>query len=365
MTATAQTQKEPLMHTQTSLASDPGGTSPTAGDRERLLGLINAGWTTQVIATAVKLGLIDAMGAGPANTRVLADTVRAHAPSLGRLLRAMTSLDLCAQNANGDFCLTPAGGLLRADADDSLSAWAELSGGRIWAQWGRLGESVRSGQSIRKLTLADDDFSHLDDDAKAAELFNRAMVELTLSVARDVAQRVDFSAARRVVDVGGGYGQLLCSILAANPSLQGVLFDMAHATGQLASPFETAGVADRCQLATGDFFKAVPQGADVYLLKSILHDWDDERCLVILRNCRRAMPPTARLLIVERIASDRVSASPHDQAVARADLHMMVANGGCERTQAAYLSLLEAAGLKLLQVTPLPGPYSVMDVAPR
>ena len=359
------TQKEPVMHTPTSLASKPTGVIQSGAERERLLGLINASWTTQVIATAVELGLIEGMASGPASIQALAETSHAHAPSVGRLLRAMASLDLCAQNAAGDFSLTATGTLLRADQADSLCAWAKLGGGRIWAQWGRLGESVRTGQSIRKLTLPDDDFSHLDDDLEAAELFNRAMVELTRSVASDVARHVDFGAARRVVDVGGGYGQLLCSILAANPSLHGVLFDMVHATGKLAPHFEAAGVADRCELATGDFFKAVPQGADVYLLKSILHDWDDGRCLVILRNCRRAMHSTARLLIVERIASDRVSASPHDQAVARADLHMMVANGGCERTQAAYLGLLEAADLRLAQVTPLPGPYSVMDVTPR
>ena len=353
------------MQTHTALPTNPTGIGPSAGDRERLLGLINAGWTTQVIATAVKLGLIDAMASGPASIQALAETVQAHAPSVGRLLRALASLALCTQDAAGDFSLTPTGSLLRADRADSLCAWAELGGGRIWAQWGRLGESVRTGQSIRKLTLVDDDFSHLDDDAKAAELFNRAMVELTRSVATDVAQSVDFSAARRVVDVGGGYGQLLCSILAANPSLEGVLFDMAHATEQLASHFGAAGVAERCELATGDFFKAVPQGADVYLLKSILHDWDDERCRMILCNCRRAMHPAARLLIVERIASDRVSASPHDQAVARSDLNMMVANGGCERTQTAYLDLLEAADMKLVQVTSLSGPFSVLAAAPR
>ena len=353
------------MHTHTSLTNIPTGNGPSAGDRERLFGLINAGWTTQVIATAVKLGLIDAMASGPASVQALAEAVQAHAPSVDRLLRATASLELCMQNAAGDFSLTPTGSLLRADRADSLCAWAELGGGRIWAQWGRLGESVRTGHSIRKLTLPDDDFSHLDDDVQAAELFNRAMVELTQSVANDAARSVDFSAARRVVDVGGGYGQLLCSILAANPSLHGVLFDMAHATGHLAPHFEAAGVADRCELAAGDFFKAVPQGADVYLLKSILHDWDDERCLVILRNCRRAMQPAARLLIVERIASERVSASPHDQAVARSDLNMMVANGGCERTQAAYLGLLEAADLKLAQVTLLTGPFSVIAAAPR
>jgi orsellinic acid C2-O-methyltransferase len=361
---TLQTHKEPFMHAQTSSPNHHTGMAQNAGDRERLFGLINAGWTTQVIATAVALGLIDAMAVGPASTQALAETVQAHAPSVGRLLRALASLDLCAQNAAGDFSLTPTGALLRADRADSLSAWAELGGGRIWAQWGRLGESVRTGQSIRKLTLADDDFSHLNDDVKAAELFNRAMAELTLSVASDVAQSVDFSVARRVVDVGGGYGQLLCSILSANPSLQGVLFDMAHATGLLAPHFEAAGVADRCELSTGNFFKSVPLGADVYLLKSILHDWDDQRCLLILRNCRRAMLPAARLLIVERVASERVSASPHDQAVARSDLNMMVANGGCERTQAAYLGLLEAADLRLERVTALSGPYSVIAATP-
>jgi orsellinic acid C2-O-methyltransferase len=298
-------------------------------------------------------------------TQALAETIRAHPPSVGRLLRALVSLGLCAQDEAGDFSLTPIGGLLRADRADSLSAWAELSGGRIWAQWGRLGESVRTGQSIRKLTRADDDFSHMNEDPKGAELFNRAMVELTLSVGSDVARRVDFSAAQRVVDVGGGYGQLLFSILAANPSMQGVLFDMAHAAEKLTPPFEIAGLAHRCEFAVGDFFKAVPPDADVYLLKSILHDWDDERCLVILRNCRRAMLPSARLLIIERIASDRVSASPYDQAVSRSDLNMMVANGGCERTQAAYHDLLDAADLALVQVTPLSGPFSVLAAVPR
>ena len=363
---TLRTQKRSaVMYMQSSLANQHTGVAQNAGDRERLFGLINAAWTTQVIATTVELGLIDAMATGPASIQTLAEASQAHAPSVGRLLRAMVSLDLCAQNAAGDFSLTLTGALLRTDRADSLSAWAELGGGRIWAQWGRLDESVRTGQSIRKLTLTDDDFSHLDEDVKAAELFNRAMVELTLTVASDVARSVDFSAARRVVDVGGGYGQLLCSILAANPSLEGVLFDMAHATEQLASHFVAAGVAERCELATGDFFKAVPQGADVYLLKSILHDWDDERCRMILCNCRRAMHPAARLLIVERIASDRVSASPHDQAVARSDLNMMVANGGCERTQTAYLDLLEAADMKLVQVTSLSGPFSVLAAAPR
>ena len=335
-------------------------TAPAQAHRTRLLGLINASWTTQVIATAVEIGLPDAMADGPRTVAALAETSATHAPSLYRLLRAMVSLELCDEDHAGNFGLTPAGSLLRTAAADSLCAWAAMSGTRSWLLWGRLAESVRTGESIRKRTLADDDFTHLDDDAQAAALFNRAMAELTVPVATDIARAIDFSGVSRVVDVGGGYGQLLCSVLASHPKVHGVLFDMAHAIEKVTGHFCDAGVADRCEVVTGSFFDDVPAGADVYMLKSILHDWDDERCLTILRACRRAMPPGARLLIVERVASAKAGASPYDQFVARADLHMMVANGGCERTEDAYRNLLESCGLQLAQVTPLSNAFSAL-----
>jgi orsellinic acid C2-O-methyltransferase len=335
-------------------------TVPSGADRTRLLGLINASWTTQVIAAAVELGLADAMSGGPSSVAALARASYTHEPSLRRLLCAMVSLDLCVQDENGNFSLSATGGLLCKGAPASLAAWAALGGGRIWSQWGRLAESVRTGQSIRKRTQTHDDFSQMDEDAPAAELFNRAMVELTAPVASEVARAVDFSDVRRVVDVGGGYGQLLCSLLIAHPGVHGLLFDMAHATQEIPAHFHEAGVAQRCQLVTGSFFEAVPEGADVYLLKSILHDWDDDRCLTILRVCKRAMQPAARLLLVERLAPDHAGTSPHHQAVARSDLLMMVANGGCERTQSAYRCLLQAAGLRLAQVTALSGGFYVI-----
>ena len=346
---------------ETGADAAPHSDTPESADRHRLLGLINASWTTQAIAAAVKLGLIDALSAGPCSAQDLARACHVHEPSLYRLLRALTSLDLCRHLDHERFALTPTGALLQGDAANSLAAWALLNGTRAWTQWGRLAESVRTGQSIRKLTLAHDDFSHLDEDAAAAALFNQAMVGLTAPVAAELARKVDFSGVRSVVDVGGGYGQLLCSVLAAWPAVHGVLFDMAHATGALAPHFIDAGVAMRCERVTGSFFDAVPGGADAYLLKSILHDWDDERCLLILRNCRRAMHSGARLLVVERIASVSVGANPHDQLVARADLNMMIANGGCERTESEYRRLLESAGLKLGQVTGLVSGFSVID----
>lgn len=336
-------------------------TDPEAiANREGLLRLINAQWTTHAIAATVRLGLPEAMAAGAASADALAQACDAHAPSLLRLLRALASLGLCEERADGQFALTATGTLLRADTPDSLHAWATLNGGRISTQWARLDESVRTGDSIRKRTATNDDFTHLDVDLAAAALFNRAMVELTAPIAAALVQVEDFTGVRQVVDVGGGHGELLASVLRAHPSLKGVLFDMAHATQAAVGSIEEAGLAGRCERVTGSFFDAVPPGADVYLLKSILHDWDDARCVAILRNCRRAMPPDARLLIVERIAPDAIGTSPRDTAVSCSDLLMMVANGGCERSESAYRELTRAAGLQMTTIAALTGGFSVM-----
>ena len=329
-------------------------------DRDRLLGLIGAQWTTHAIAAAVKLNLPDAMAAGPASAEALAQTCRAHAPSLRRLLRALATLGLCEETAVGHFALTATGTLLRADTQHSLNAWATLNGGRISTQWARLDESVRTGDSIRKLTATNDDFTHLDNDPEAAALFNRAMVEITAPIAVALVRAIDFGEAQRVVDVGGGHGELLACVLRAYPSLKGVLFDMQHATQAAGHRIEAEGLAARCERVTGSFFDAVPPGADVYILKSILHDWDDVRCMEILRNCQRAMPPGARLLIVERIAPDDFGTSPRDTAVARSDLLMMVANGGCERSESGYRALLGAAALRWVRAEVLTGGFSVV-----
>jgi orsellinic acid C2-O-methyltransferase len=238
------------------LVTNPLDSGATA-DRGRLLGLINAQWTTHAIAAAVRLGLPKAMAAGPADAGALAQACHAHAPSLLRLLRALASLGLCEELTGGRFALTATGALLRADSPDSLNAWASLNGGRISSQWTRLDESVRTGESIRKRSGTHDDFSHLDDDPEAAALFNRAMVELTAPIAAALVGVIDFRGARQVVDVGGGHGELLASVLQAYPALQGVLFDMAHATQATQTKLgriDAAGLAGRCERVTGSFF---------------------------------------------------------------------------------------------------------------
>lgn len=329
--------------------------------------LIDANWTTQAIAVAVLLRLPDMLGGAPRSALALARQAACHPQSLLRLLRALTSIGILAQDDAGDFSLTDMGLLLRPDAPDSLAAWAELCGTTAWAAWGRLRECVRSGESARKQLGGDDGFKHLEQDAEAARLFNRAMTELSRSVAVAVVRDVRFSGAERVVDVGGGLGTLLSAVLAAYPRMRGVLFDMAHAIGPARVHLAEAGVAMRCEWVVGSFFDTVPAGADVYLLKSVLHDWPDEDCATILARCAQAMASHARLLIVERVVPGKlsVSVSVQDQGIARMDLNMLIRQGGQERTLEQYRALVAGAGLRLSACQSVGGGFNVLEAMHR
>ena len=341
----------------------PQPETPSPDARTRLLAMINANWTTQAISVMTQLRLPEALSDGPQTTLALAQHASCEPLSLARLLSALTSLDIVSQLEDGRFALTVLGSLLRADAPGSLAAWAELCGTTSWATWGQLAVCVRSGVSVRKRARGADGFGHLEEDREAALLFNRAMAELTQAVASAVVRVVDFAGVKRIVDVGGGFGELLAAVLRAHPLMRGVLFDMAHATQAASVRLREAGVAERCEVVTGSFFEAVPAGADAYLLKSILHDWDDEHCSLILAQCARAMRPQARLLIVERMMPERFSVSAHEQAIARSDLNMLIGPGGCERTHEHYRSLLKVAGLRPTGLLALSGGFSVLDAA--
>ena len=198
-------------------------------------------------------------------------------------------------------------------------------------------------------------------DPDAALLFNRAMVSLTNSVAAALVREGDFSGVKCLADLGGGLGQLLSSVLLAYPTMRGILFDMAHATQTAGAQLAAAGVATRCEVVTGSFFDAIPEGADAYLLKSFLHDWNDEDCAQILVNCSKAMLPHARLMIIERMMPEQLSVCPHDQGVARSDLNMLVGNGGCERTQEQYRVMLQKVGLRMGEPQALCDNYQVIE----
>ena len=329
----------------------------------QLLRLIGSSWIAQGCYVMARLGVPDLLKSGPRGAEELAASTGAHAPSLRRLLNALCSVDLCAQRDDGTFELTPLGALLRSDHPSSLSAWALHWGGNSWLAWANLLHCVRTGQGTRELIVGTPGFVHLDRNPEAAAIFNQAMVSLTRLAALEVVKAYDFGG-KRVMDVGGGYGELLAQALLAHPTATGVLFDMAHAISKAREAFAERGLAARCEFISGDFFDSVPAGADVYMLKSVIHDWPDDRAITILQACRRAMQPGAKLLLVERLMPERLDASAQSESIARSDLHMLVALGAQERTAAEFEVLLQAAGLATLRLIETGGDYHIIEAAP-
>jgi SAM-dependent methyltransferase len=320
---------------------------------QRLFALINAGWTTRVIAVAAELGLAEALQPGPRSAQDLAAACGAHAASLHRLLRALCSIGLCEEHDDGRFALLPLGGLLAQDHPQSLRSWALQFGRQLWPAWGELDVSVRSGTGLRQRQGEAHGFAHLGRDAEAAAIFNGAMVEITRLVAADAVDKLhDFAEVRSVVDVGGGHGRLLTEFLHRWPRAHGIVLDLPHAGAGAAAHITGQGLADRASFMAGDFFEHVP-AADMLLMKAILHDWDDAHCGRILASCRRALDAGGRLLVIDRVLPDRLHDDPRHRALARSDLTMMIGIGGRERTESDFHRLLEAGGFAVASLQPL------------
>lgn len=327
-----------------------------------LLALVNGSWVAQACYVTARLGIAELLADGPRTAEELAAATGTHAPSLSRLLSALGSVDICRQRDDGCFEMTRLGTLLRADVPCSMRAWTLQWGGEAWQVWANLLHSVKTGQSARALITGDSGFAHLERDPAAARIFNQAMVDLTRLAALDIVGAYDFSG-KRVMDVGGGYGELLAQVLSSTPTASGVLFDMPHAIAQAREHLGAHGLAGRCEFVAGDFFKQVPAGCDVYLLKTVIHDWPDEQALSILRNCAAAMGNGARLLLVERLMPERLEPSAQNRALARVDLHMLVALGARERTQAQMQALLQAAGLANVRRIDTPSEFQILEAS--
>jgi SAM-dependent methyltransferase len=326
--------------------------------------MISSLWVPQAINTAATLGVADALADGPRRSEDVAGTLGAHPGALHRLLRALVVLGLCTQTADGAFELTPLGACLRTGVRDSVRNWAVLWGSEtMWRAWGRFGDCVRTGDSVPRLE-GRGTFDGLAADPESAAAFNQSMVEMTRPLAGAIPMAYDFSGIRTIVDVGGGYGQLLPPILARHPEMRGIVFDLPHCRDGALRVFAKTRLADRCEFVGGSFFESVPAGADAYILKSVIHDWDDDQSRTILATCRRSMRPDSRLLLVEPVVPERMGTSAFDEMVVSADLNMLVVAGGRERTEAEFRSLLEAAGLRLARVVPTIAMLSVIEALP-
>jgi hypothetical protein len=331
-----------------------------ASSRTALLEHLNSAWRVQALAAAARLALPARLAAGPVEVDALAVDAGCEPAALGRLLRALVALDVVREDAPGRFEAGPLCAWLGTDRPGALGAYAEFVGVHGWANWARLADCVRTGLTARQLGGGRAGLDHFDADPALGALFDRAMADLTLPIAEALDAQAWIGATTAMVDVGGGTGALLEVLLRSRPAASGTVFDRPRAIAGAAGRFERAGLSARCRCVAGDFFESVPDGADLYLLKSVLHDWDDAHCAAILACCRAAMRHDSRLAVVERMPPPRLSSSAEHRAIACSDLNMMVGPGGRERTGDAYAAMLSAAGLHPGPSIPLVDGFAVM-----
>jgi hypothetical protein len=331
------------------------GAEMTDASPPGLMSLITGFMASRVIQVAAELGIADLLAQAATTSVDLAARAHLHAPSLHRLLRALASLGLVDEVEPGAFALTALGAQLRSGAPGSLRHFAMMSGTeRTWRCWSDLLHCVRTGGTAMQHLYGVGSFDYLAAHPEEAAIFNAAMAENTRRIARAVVAAYDFSGFRALVDVGGGNGTLMATILAATPGLDGIVFDLPGGNADAPRELAAAGVAERCRVIAGDFFRSVPSDADACILKSVIHDWDDERSAAILTNCRKSIAVGGKLLLVERVMPERMDASPSHQGSAMLDLHMLALPGGRERTGAEYGVLFAVTGFVLARILPLP-----------
>jgi O-methyltransferase domain/Dimerisation domain len=337
--------------------------SPTnAPPALQLSKIIVSFWESQAVHVAAELGLADILSERPLPSRAVAERLNTHPDATDRLMHALVTLGLLTRDQDC-FALTELGRCLETRSPTSRRAWSRLMGGKQgWEAWGRLIECVRTGKKAYGSADGETDtFDALASDAGAVAVFHQAMADSTRGVAPAVARTIDFTGARRVVDVGGGYGALLCGILEAHPHLEGAVYDLPQAREGALTLFAECALSGRATYVTGSFFETPPPAADVYVLKSVIHDWDDVRSLRILARCREAMNETARLVLVEPAAGAPNGNPLGDWFISFSDLNMLVATGGRERNESEYVALLESANLKVTAVRDTQTFYHVFE----
>ena len=323
---------------------------------EKLQGL----WIARAIHVAVRLGLPDLLANGPKTLADLACATRTNGEALHRLLRCLNHLGVVTEAAPEFYFGTPFSERLERDRSDSLY-WLSMLYGEAWQlrAWERLEDSIRTGASGMSCAFGSDVWAYLDQHLDAAQLYNKALSGLS-GLNDQLARAYDFPAGALVVDVGGGQGGFLGQILARNSSVRGVLFDRRSVIDSIGIR-DTPPCRDRVSLIAGDMFESIPAGGNFYIVKQVLHDWDDARALAVLRNCREVIKVGGKLLIAELLIPEPGPAALLGSLV---DLHMLTIHGGRERTKDEFTSLLRASRFELQTVIPTPTPISIIEALP-
>jgi orsellinic acid C2-O-methyltransferase len=318
---------------------------------------------SRALALAAKLGVADLLKDGPRFYGDLAKATQTHPPSLNRMMRLLASVGVFEERDNGTFALTSLGELLRTGVPGSMrSAVLLFAGIGIQDAWRELEYCVQTGEpAFRRNSPDADPFSQIAQNPEMAKVFDEAMATFAPLTAAAIAASYDFSPFRKLVDIGGGNGSLLIGILNANPNLHGIVFDLPHAADKARAKIAEAGLQSRCDAVGGDFFTEVPAGADAYIIKHVIHDWNDDRATAILRSVHRAMPPQAKLLIAEGVYPQRIDQSDLSRGAAANDVNMLVSTGGRQRSEAEFRSLQDATGFKLTRIIPTPARLSLIE----
>lgn len=326
-----------------------------------MLQLISGFWISRAVYIIAKLGVADHLADGPKTAEEIADATGAHAGALYRIFRALSSVGVLTESGNNRFGLTPLSDTLRTDAPGSLRAFATVElGEEHYPAWGELLYSVRTGEIAFDKAFGMPIWEFFAKNPENARTFDDAMTNMTLAIKDAILASYDASTIRKLVDIAGGHGSLIAALLKSNTEMKGILFDLPNVVEGAKKRIEAEGLSDRCEAVAGSFFESVPEGADAYIMKWIIHDWDDERSIAILKNVRRAMAQGGKLLLVEAVIPQ--GSEPHFAKFI--DLNMLVMTGGRERTEEEYRRLFESSGFRLTRLIPTDSPMSIIEGEP-
>lgn len=327
-----------------------------------LLNLVEGHRATAVIHAAAKLAIADLLFEGPKTAAQLSQLTGTHEPSLLRLMRGLVVLAICTETADGRFALTKMGSHLAANSERPLKGWVLFEGEMLRARWGELIESVRTGKTADEIAGLGQERFEVIAKTKDAGLVNQAMASMTRSAIPEILAAYDFRGIRLLMDVGGGVGELVGAVLKKCPATRGIVFDLPHCSEAARKNLSDAGVSDRCEFIAGSFFDSLPSGAEAIMMKSIIHDWNDERSVRILHNCHRVLQRNARLIVIDRVMPEKPEPSACNLSVVMSDLNMLSGIGGCERTEGEFRNLLAKGGFRIERVVPA-GRYCVIEAS--
>ena len=332
-------------------------TEPT----QQMMQILGGLWVARLVSVAAELGIADVIGDGRKTTEEIAAATKTHAPSLYRALRGLAGANIFREDGEGVWTNTTLSKVLRSNVPGSLRyAAIAAMGQEHYVAWGALADCVRTGETGMKHALGKEIWEYYRENEKHAKNFDQFMVDFSAGVNAALLKAYDFGGIEHLIDVGGGHGGVISAVLQQYPKLKGTLFDQPYVVDGAKRTLDLAGVADRCDRVGGNFFESVPTGGDAYLMKFIVHDWNDEKSLTILKNIRRAIKPNGKLINVDVVVNEGNGADWGKLM----DVNMLVMTSGLERTAKQFKELLAKAGFKLTRVVPTECPLSIVEAIP-